>query len=126
MKDILSMPAEDDRWMAERAFILVPSQALVARWLETFKEVPDPTEACEFQARRRDGKLQFGCGDFFDKIVHRGLSTVGNGCSENPGATGLEICNEINGCKLPQSVVRKQLFSEQNVVCCWRHRGGTP
>ncbi|MBP1882284.1 arylsulfatase [Sinorhizobium mexicanum] len=31
---------EYDRWMAERAFILVPSQALVARWIESFKEFP--------------------------------------------------------------------------------------
>jgi arylsulfatase len=31
---------EYDKWMAERAFILVPSQALVARWLDTFKEFP--------------------------------------------------------------------------------------
>jgi arylsulfatase len=31
---------EYDRWMAERAFILVPSQALVAKWLDSFKEFP--------------------------------------------------------------------------------------
>ena len=31
---------EYDRWMAERAFILVPSQALVAKWLESFKDFP--------------------------------------------------------------------------------------
>jgi arylsulfatase A-like enzyme len=31
---------EYDKWMMERAFLLVPSQALVARWLETFKEFP--------------------------------------------------------------------------------------
>jgi arylsulfatase len=29
-----------DKWMADRAFALVPAQALVARWLETFKEYP--------------------------------------------------------------------------------------
>ncbi|WDZ75102.1 arylsulfatase [Ensifer adhaerens] len=31
---------EYDRWMAERAFLVVPSQALVAKWLESFKEFP--------------------------------------------------------------------------------------
>jgi arylsulfatase len=31
---------EYDRWMAERAFVLVPAQALVGRWLESFKEFP--------------------------------------------------------------------------------------
>ncbi|OCP38701.1 arylsulfatase [Ensifer sp. LC163] len=31
---------EYDRWMAERSFILVPSQALVAKWLESFKDFP--------------------------------------------------------------------------------------
>lgn len=31
---------EYNRWMAERAFILVPSQALVARWLTSFQEFP--------------------------------------------------------------------------------------
>ncbi|MBX9588967.1 MAG: arylsulfatase [Hyphomonadaceae bacterium] len=29
-----------EKWMADRMFILVPAQALVARWLETFKEFP--------------------------------------------------------------------------------------
>ena len=31
---------EYDKWMAERMFVLVPSQAIVARWLGTFKEFP--------------------------------------------------------------------------------------
>jgi arylsulfatase A-like enzyme len=29
-----------DKWFADRAFVLVPAQALVAQWLETFKEFP--------------------------------------------------------------------------------------
>jgi arylsulfatase len=29
-----------DKWAADRMFMLVPAQALVARWLESFKEFP--------------------------------------------------------------------------------------
>jgi len=29
-----------DQWMAERAFLLVPAQAIVGQWLQTFKEFP--------------------------------------------------------------------------------------
>jgi len=31
---------EYDKWMMERAFLLVPSQALVGQWLASFKEFP--------------------------------------------------------------------------------------
>jgi hypothetical protein len=31
---------EYDKWMAERMFLIVPSQAVVAKWLESFKEFP--------------------------------------------------------------------------------------
>ncbi|ESU26370.1 arylsulfatase [Flavobacterium limnosediminis JC2902] len=31
---------EYDKWMADRAFLIVPSQAIVAKWLESFKEYP--------------------------------------------------------------------------------------
>jgi len=31
---------EYDRWLVDRAFILVPMQALVAKWLTSFKEFP--------------------------------------------------------------------------------------
>jgi arylsulfatase len=31
---------EYDKWMADRAFLIVPSQAVVARWLSSFKEFP--------------------------------------------------------------------------------------
>jgi arylsulfatase len=29
-----------DKWMADRAFLLVPAQAIAAQWLESFKEFP--------------------------------------------------------------------------------------
>ena len=29
-----------DKWMVDRAFLLVPAQAIAAKWLETFKEFP--------------------------------------------------------------------------------------
>jgi hypothetical protein len=29
-----------DKWMMDRAFLLVPAQAIAARWLESFKEFP--------------------------------------------------------------------------------------
>ena len=31
---------EYDKWMADRAFVQVPMQALAAKWLESFKEFP--------------------------------------------------------------------------------------
>jgi len=31
---------EYDKWMLERAFLIVPSQAVVGQWLATFKEFP--------------------------------------------------------------------------------------
>ena len=31
---------EYDKWMAERAFLIVPSQAVVGQWLSSFKEFP--------------------------------------------------------------------------------------
>ncbi len=31
---------EYDRWMVDRAFMLVPAQAIVGQWLQTFKEYP--------------------------------------------------------------------------------------
>jgi arylsulfatase len=31
---------EYDKWFFDRAFIVVPSQAVVAQWLESFKEFP--------------------------------------------------------------------------------------
>ena len=48
---------EYDRWMAERAFILVPSQALVAKWLESFKEFPIRQKPASFNLDEVMGKL---------------------------------------------------------------------
>ncbi len=48
---------EYDRWMAERAFILVPSQALVAKWLESFKEFPIRQKPASFNLDEVMNKL---------------------------------------------------------------------
>ena len=48
---------EYDKWMAERAFVLVPSQALVARWLETFKEFPIRQKPASFNLDEVMAKL---------------------------------------------------------------------
>ncbi|MDK1373246.1 MULTISPECIES: arylsulfatase [unclassified Sinorhizobium] len=48
---------EYDRWMAERAFILVPSQALVARWIESFKEFPIRQKPASFNLDEVMAKL---------------------------------------------------------------------
>jgi arylsulfatase len=29
-----------DKWMADRAFLLVPAQAIIGKWLESLKEFP--------------------------------------------------------------------------------------
>ena len=31
---------EYGKWMVERAFVIVPAQAVVAQWLQSFKEFP--------------------------------------------------------------------------------------
>ena len=48
---------EYDRWMAERAFLLVPSQALIAKWLESFKEFPIRQKPASFNLDEVMGKL---------------------------------------------------------------------
>ena len=37
-----------DKWMADRAFLLVPAQAIVAQWIESFKEFPPRAKAASF------------------------------------------------------------------------------
>jgi arylsulfatase len=37
-----------DKWMADRAFLLVPAQAIVAKWIESFKEFPPRAKAASF------------------------------------------------------------------------------
>ncbi|MCY1328776.1 choline-sulfatase [compost metagenome] len=51
---------EYDRWMAERAFILVPSQALVAKWLESFREFPIRQKPASFNLDEVMDKLSTG------------------------------------------------------------------
>jgi arylsulfatase len=37
-----------DKWFADRAFALVPAQALVAKWVESFKEFPPRAKSASF------------------------------------------------------------------------------
>ncbi|HEX5264572.1 MAG TPA: hypothetical protein VFW13_13650, partial [Phenylobacterium sp.] len=37
-----------DKWMADRAFLLVPAQAIIAKWLESFKEFPPRAKSASF------------------------------------------------------------------------------
>ncbi len=37
-----------DKWMADRAFLLVPAQMIVAQWLESFKEFPPRQKPASF------------------------------------------------------------------------------
>ena len=50
-------------WMTHRIFILVPAQALVAQWLESFKDFPPRAKAASFTV-----------GDVMDKIIAAGQS----------------------------------------------------
>jgi hypothetical protein len=40
-----------NRWFADDIFVQVPIQGVVAKRLESFREVPDPAEARELQSR---------------------------------------------------------------------------
>src|SRR5262245_16269860 len=37
-----------EKWFADRAFVLVPAQAAVAQWIQTFKEFPPRAKAASF------------------------------------------------------------------------------
>jgi arylsulfatase len=37
-----------DKWFADRGFIMVPAQAIVARWIETFREFPPRAKPASF------------------------------------------------------------------------------
>jgi arylsulfatase len=41
-----------NKWMADRAFMLVPAQAIVAKWLESFKQFPPRAKAASFSIDR--------------------------------------------------------------------------
>jgi arylsulfatase A-like enzyme len=47
-----------DKWLADRMFIMVPVQTLVARWLETFKEFPIRQRPASFNLEAVMNKLQ--------------------------------------------------------------------
>ncbi len=48
---------EYDKWMLERSFILVPAQALVAQWLESFREFPIRQKPASFNLDEVMSKL---------------------------------------------------------------------
>jgi arylsulfatase len=37
-----------DKWMGDRAFLLVPAQAIIGKWLESFKEFPPRAKSASF------------------------------------------------------------------------------
>ncbi|GAM58670.1 arylsulfatase [Vibrio ishigakensis] len=45
-------------WMLDRAFMLVPAQAYVSKYLETFKEFPPRQKAASFSLDQVMEKLQ--------------------------------------------------------------------
>ena len=49
-------------WMLDRAYMLVPAQAYVARFLETFKEFPPRQKAASFSLDQVMEKLSEGVG----------------------------------------------------------------
>ena len=48
------------RWRFERAFILIPAQAFVAKWLESFKEFPPRQKPASFGIDQVMEKLTTG------------------------------------------------------------------
>jgi arylsulfatase A-like enzyme len=51
-----------DRWRVERIFLLVPAQAFVANWLESFKEFPPRQKPASFSIDQVMARLQEGVG----------------------------------------------------------------
>jgi arylsulfatase len=41
-----------DKWMVDRAFLLVPAQLIVAQWIESFKEFPPRAKAASFSVNQ--------------------------------------------------------------------------
>jgi arylsulfatase len=37
-----------DKWMVDRAFLLIPAQTIVAQWMESFKEFPNRAKPASF------------------------------------------------------------------------------
>ncbi len=50
-------------WMVNHAFMVVPAQREVQRFLETFKAFPPRQKAASFTVQQANEKLQSGCGD---------------------------------------------------------------
>jgi hypothetical protein len=38
----------DDKWLADRMFVMVPAQAIAAQWVSSFKEVPPRQKPASF------------------------------------------------------------------------------
>ena len=51
------------RWRIDRMFLLVPAQAYVAKWLQSFKEFPPRQKPASFSINRVMQTLQTGGGD---------------------------------------------------------------
>ena len=49
-------------WQAHRAFLLVPAQAIVARYLESFKEFPPRAKAASFTVSAMEKITTVGSG----------------------------------------------------------------
>ena len=49
-------------WLIDRAYLLVPAQAYVGRFLSTFKDYPPRQEAASFSLDKVMEKLQEGAG----------------------------------------------------------------
>ena len=56
---------EYDKWMADRAFLIVPAQAIAARWLDSFKEFPPRQKPASFNL----------------DVVMRQMETTGSGAN---------------------------------------------
>ena len=46
-------------WMLDRAYLLVPAQAYVGKFLKTFKEYPPPPEGGQLQPGQGHGAVDF-------------------------------------------------------------------
>jgi arylsulfatase len=50
-------------WLVSRAFMLVPAQREVQKFMDTFKDFPPRQKAASFTIQQANEKLQTGCGD---------------------------------------------------------------
>ena len=61
---------EYDKWFVDRAFVIVPSQAVVGAVARELQGVPDPAEARELQPRRGDGEV--GAEELKPRVIGSG------------------------------------------------------